>query len=276
MKHLFEQLPLKHLRRRAVAQHPALVEQQGGVRELSRQVQFVAYQHHGVLLLARQLPHQPQQLHLEADVQVQRRLVQQQQFRLLRQRPRQNHALLFSAREFLHQALAQVGGAGGDQGLARNLHIAGAFKPQQPHVDVSPLQHERQHPDGKQQRAFLLHHGDAPRPLPPGQGSHRPTVQQHGPAFRRQQPGQQLQQRGLARGVGPDDGQQLAAADGEVHRLEPKLPVAERDSPRFQRHRCGLPMRGQLGCHLLSFVLGRLFRRRSLRGNGRAQPRTPQ
>ena len=88
------------------------------------------HDHDGVAILLRQLAQAFEQFHLRADVQMQRGLVEQDQPRLLRQRPRQNHALFFAAGKFAHRALRQMlrahlrEGVAGDFDVLRDSQIA--------------------------------------------------------------------------------------------------------------------------------------------------------
>ena len=121
-----------NLRGRAHAQTLALVQQHDAVGKFRRQIQFVRHHQHRVAVLIRQPPQAPQQFHFAADIQMLRGLIQQQQRRLLRQRPRQNHALLFAAGKMVHPAIAQRIRAHLRERVSRQQAILLGFESQSP------------------------------------------------------------------------------------------------------------------------------------------------
>ena len=125
--------------------------------------EFVRHDDHRVPVLVSQPPQPPQQFHFAADIEVLRGLIEQQQGRLLRQRPRQNHALLLTAGKLIHPAVAQRIGADLRQRISGEQAIFLRFKAQTAAVRIAALQHVFPHAQRKQQFAFLLHQRDALR-----------------------------------------------------------------------------------------------------------------
>ena len=108
LENLLEQFAVVHLGGRANPQAFAAMQQHRLVGEFRRQVQLVRNHHYGVPILFRQLAQPLQEANLSADIEVQSGLVQQQQQRLLRQRPSQSDALLFPTRDLVYPAVPEM------------------------------------------------------------------------------------------------------------------------------------------------------------------------
>ena len=108
LENLFEQIALVHARRRANAQAFAPLQEDNLVRVLADQIEFVRDDHYGVTIFNSKPPQRFKQIHLRPDIQMQCRLIQQKQQRLLRERPRQNHSLLFSTGNLVHPTVAKM------------------------------------------------------------------------------------------------------------------------------------------------------------------------
>ena len=80
-----------------------------------------------------------------------------------------------------------------------------------------------------QEREVLEDEADAEDPEPPpfavGQLADRDPVDGHAAGARRDDPGDQVEQRGLARPARPDDRDRLAVADGELGQAQTVVPV---------------------------------------------------
>src|SRR2546427_5979952 len=133
------------------------------VGKLCRQVQFMRDDDHRIAVGVGQLAQPVEQVHLGADVQMKRGLVQKQEQRLLRQRPRQNHALFFTAGNLLKQPIAQIPRADLPQRVLRDGNVGGCLEAQPALVGMAALQDELPCAHRIQELAFLLHHGDALR-----------------------------------------------------------------------------------------------------------------
>ena len=139
-------------------------------------------------------------------------LIEQQHQRLLRQRARQHDALLFSAGDLVHPAIAQMLGADLRQRVAGDGEILVALKPERAAVRVASLQHVVAGAHRKHQRAFLLHEGDALRASARVEPAGLEAVQLDAAGQRRDGAGHQAQQRGFAAGIGSEDGHEFALA----------------------------------------------------------------
>ncbi len=126
----------------------------------------MCHDHDGVLILLGQLPQAFEQFHLRANIEMQRRLVEQNQPRLLRQRPRQDDALFFAAGKLPNRPAGQMLGAHLRERVARDRDIFRCREAQRPAIRVPPLQDKITSPRGVQDGAFLVHHRDSLRASP--------------------------------------------------------------------------------------------------------------
>jgi len=141
-KNLLEQLPLIDDGRRADSQARPVVQQHNLVGEFRRERKFVRHDHDGVFVLFGKLPQSFEQFHLRADIEMQRRLIEQNQPRLLRQRTRQDNALLFAAGQFPNRPVGEVLGTHLRERVTCNRDVFGAREMQRPAVRMAPLQNE--------------------------------------------------------------------------------------------------------------------------------------
>ena len=165
-KNLLEQLALVHGSGRSDAQAASVLQQHNLIRKFRGEREFVGYKHDGVAIFLSQLPQPLQQFHLRTDVQVQRGLVKQDQPRLLRQRPRQNHALLLAAGKLAHSAAREMLRAHLSKRVARDFDVFLAGKSQRVPIWIAALQNKisgQRRIDG---RTFLVDHGDTLRARP--------------------------------------------------------------------------------------------------------------
>jgi hypothetical protein len=163
---LLEQLPLVHRGRRPDAQASAVVQQYNLVGEFRSQRQFVRHDHDGVFILFRQLPQAFEQFHLRADIEMQRGLVEKNQPRLLRQRSRQDDALLFAPGKFPNRPACKVLSANLCECIAGNCDVLRSCEAQRPSVRVPPLQDKISCPGRIEDGALLVHNCDALRASP--------------------------------------------------------------------------------------------------------------
>src|ERR1700682_2919424 len=163
LENLFEQFALVNACRGADAQTPAALHQDDLIGILRREVQFVRYDHDGVAILRREPPESIQQADLRGDIQVESGLIEQQKQRLLSQSAREDHALLFSAGNLVHPAVAEIGGTNLGEGVFRDYDIVFRFEPQGAPMGMTALQDKFPGARGEKQSALLLDHGDALR-----------------------------------------------------------------------------------------------------------------
>src|ERR1700682_447744 len=120
----------------------------------------------GVAILFSEMAQALQQIDLRANIEVQSGLIEEKQARLLGQGPRENNPLLFTTRNFVEQAVAQMGGANLGKRILHDGGVFGPFKAQAAAIRMAALHDEIPSANRKQQRAFLLDHGDALGPSP--------------------------------------------------------------------------------------------------------------
>src|ERR1700692_4417316 len=94
---------------------------------------------------------------------MQRWLIEQDQSWLLRQRARQNDALLLAAGKFIHRAIGQVLRAYLRESLLSDDHIFFRGEPQSAGIRMASLQNVVTGNRGVNHRRFLLHHSDTLR-----------------------------------------------------------------------------------------------------------------
>ena len=158
-------------------------------------------------------PHQllqnVQKLQLSAQVQEGGGLVQDQDFRLLTDGPGQQHPLPLAIADLIEGGVPQFQGADPLQGRPHRRPVPRAEDPQPPGIGIAaggghlPAGHPiRLCPAGH-------HHRQAPGDLPLAQPDDVPAQQADLPAQQAQLPDQAVQNRGFARAVWPDEGQDL-------------------------------------------------------------------
>ena len=123
LENLFEQFALIDGGRRANAQATAALHQEDLVGILGGEIQFMGYHNYGVAVVRRKATKSIEEANLRGDVEVQRGLVEQQKQRTLREGASENHALLFSAGELVHPAIAELGGADLYEGVLRYEYV---------------------------------------------------------------------------------------------------------------------------------------------------------
>src|SRR5581483_155489 len=210
----------KDLPRRA-DRDDALVEHRQPIAELGGLRQVVRRDDDGLALVA-QRPEQVQQQCLGGRVHARERLVEQQHRAALRQRARQEDALLLAAGQLADLGAPLVGHSQPLERGERHLAVAPARAAEQPQVRLAPEQHHLLDRDREApvDLAALRRVGDA-RPRRAVEG---PAVERDGAAQARHEAKHRLEQRALARAVRPEQPDDLAAGARQRG-------VVERDPP---------------------------------------------
>ena len=174
---------------------------------------------------------------LVAEVEARGRLVHDQDGRLLRKRPGDQHELALAAGEPRVVGVGQVldvqSGQCGAGGLAIGLARLGEeSEPRGPaHQD------DLQGGIGEGRRVGLGHIGDPAGNFGPGEAGERLPGQEHPPALRRQQSEQRLEQRSLAGTVGAEQAEHRAGAGRERDARPDLVPrITDREITRLERH----------------------------------------
>ena len=84
----------------------------------------MGHHHDRVAVFSRQAAQRVKQPDLRSDVQMERRLIQQQEKWLLRQRARQDDTLFFSAGNFVHPTVTQLRGADLSESVFCDQHVS--------------------------------------------------------------------------------------------------------------------------------------------------------
>ena len=199
MENLFEQLALINAGRGADAQAAATLHKNDVIRILSREIQFVRYDDHGVAVFGREPAQRVEQADLRGDVEMQRRFVKQQEQGLLCQSAGENNALFFAAGDLIHPPVGEFGRANLRESVFCNNHVVRRLEAQRAAMRMAALKNKFPDTHGKEQAAFLLNHGDA---LGARAGAERvsdESVEQNAPRQGMENSGDQLKQSGLDR-----------------------------------------------------------------------------
>ena len=109
LKNLFENFALEHRCRRTNAKTFSPLQKHDLVGVFARKIKLVRDDDNGVAVLRGEPAQGFEKIHLGADIEVQRRLVEKQEEWLLGESAGENHALLFAAGDLIHGAIAQIG-----------------------------------------------------------------------------------------------------------------------------------------------------------------------
>ena len=168
-------------------------------------------------------------LHLIADVQIGRRLVQNEDFRLLRDRHRNPRPLALAARERGQDAVLQRGEAGQCERAVDDVRIRLRQPAAEFRVGIPAVGDQRAHVDVGRRLVDLRKIGDLLRQLLRRVFAEPAVAEDHLAPFGRDRLGYGFQHRGLAAAVLADDGDDLPARNVHVQRAENLLfAVADR------------------------------------------------
>ncbi len=158
--------------------------------------------HHRDLAFGRNHAHDLQHLELVLDIKIARRLIEEENLRLLGERPRDQHALPFSAGELVKLTKRKLLQPHQGDRLGDDLFVLGTDPPA--YVRPAPQQHGVEDRDRERMRSALRHvahgAGDLLQPDP----AHILSGDDHDAAFRLQYPVDALEERCLAGAVRPD------------------------------------------------------------------------
>ena len=111
LKQCAERFGGHHFARGAACDQASVFDQSHAIGEFCGQIDLVRDNQRAVVPLPSQTADEVEQRKLMRDVGVGRRFVEQQQSRLLRQRPGERDALAFSARQLVEPAVREIGRA---------------------------------------------------------------------------------------------------------------------------------------------------------------------
>ena len=144
---------------------------------------------------------------LQAVLQIEegRRLIQEDEARLLSQGPGDQGALPLAAAEAPEGPILQPLEIHLAQRVTRRGEVPRTLEPQQPQVRGASHQHHLDDAEVEKDLRLLRHQGQQARPRAGAQGAHRAPGEGHPAAVRRQEPAQDPEERRLAGAVGTDD-----------------------------------------------------------------------
>jgi hypothetical protein len=230
--------PVVDLLRRTHLLDPAAVHHHHPIRQLQGLLLVVGHEHAGQAHVVVQAPQPAAQLLAHLGVQRAERLVQQQHARLDGERARQRHPLPLAARELRRVApreVVELHEAEQLRHLRADLRLHGS-RAARPHPE--PEGHILEYRHVAKQRVVLEHEPD--RALADRAPARVLAVEQHPPRGRELQPGDDPEQRRLARAGRPEQRHQLARLHREAHPVERGEPVeALHDVADLDGHRFG-------------------------------------
>ena len=196
--------------------------------------------------LAVQPLHQIEQRRLAGDVQVVRRLVQQQDLRLLRQRHRQHDPLALPPRELPERPPRQRRRPHRRQRPLRDPPVRRRVAAQPVDIGAATQQHQLLYLKVEGDLQSLRHQRDPARQRPLVGGPPRPPADQHLPRLRLQGAAQQPQDRALAGAVRPQQSRAFPRRHGQRQPPQHRRPSVGELHPRQLEGRRG-PLRTHSG-----------------------------
>ena len=142
LKNLFEQFALKDSCGWPNAKTFALLKKSDLVGVLAGEIQFVRDDDNCIAICGCKAAQRFEQINLRADIEMQRRLIQKEKQRLLREGARQNDALLFAAGDLIHQAVAEMFGADLGKRVACDEDVFFGFESKHAVVGMSSLENK--------------------------------------------------------------------------------------------------------------------------------------
>ncbi len=207
--------------------------------------------------LIAQAPDRAQQGDLVGQVQVQGRLVEQQQLRLLGKRHRHQQPLALAAGELLHRAIGQLGGIGVVEGALNRGLVLGRRAEEAPGVRRATHRHQLGDPKAARQLQLLRQHCHPSGKRLAAPGRHRKAVEANLTGGGYQRAGEAAQQGRLAAAVGAEQRNQLAMGQRQVHPMQHLTPPAARKCvPGLQAdRRRQLPGCAASRCHEIAAIV---------------------
>jgi hypothetical protein len=187
---------------RSLPQHPPIAEQQDVVGEPGGEIGIVEHRHRGQASLHAG-PYPLQQRHLMVQVEEGGRLIEEEQLRLLGQRPGRQEEAPFAAGERGDDAPREVGNLERLQRPAGHCQVVCPGKPPGPEVRSASHQHQLQAGEAGVPLERLRHPGHPPGEVPPVPVGQWPTEEPDLPGDWTEHTQHGAEQGALSRAVGP-------------------------------------------------------------------------
>ena len=226
-----------HLARRALGDDPPGVQRDEVVGVAGGQVEVVQHHHDGGAAALVEVGEEVEHLDLVGDVEVRRRLVEQQQVGALGERHRDPHPLALAAGQLVDDAVGQVEGVGEGRAPRRpRPRPRPVHRPKAPWCGWRPRRDEVGDRDALGRDRVLREQPQRAGDLLGREPVDRLAVEQHRAGARAQQPRQPAEQGGLAAGVGARRSTViLPVRDPQVEvAYDVGVAVAERQGARLQ------------------------------------------
>ena len=228
-----EQRLAQHRLRRAHGDLAAGGQEQQPVAHLGGEVQVVGDEQDRDAALAVQSAQQGGRLRLVPEIEVGRRLVEDEEPRLLGERPRHRRALALAAAQAVEPLRGELEHAGRLHRGAGALPVGRALEVALGRVRIAPHQDQLLDRERELGRHALRDHGDPARELGRAPVRQRPPLEEDPAGVGRKHPGEQADQRRLAGAVRAEHADDLAGPDLERE-------VGEAEGARLARPRRGI------------------------------------
>ena len=186
---------------------------------------------YGQSALVSQSRQQLEDVDLMVDVEVRRRLIQQQDVRVLGQRARDVDPLLLAARQVGHEAPGQVGRVRRTETVVNHGPVASTLPLPTAQVGRAPHEHGLEHGEVEQLVPPLGHHRDGAGQLAPRVGLERAAVDRHMALPQGNDTGEGSHQGALAAAIRPEHSEELARAQLQVQPSEHVVTVVAGAQP---------------------------------------------
>ena len=227
---------------RPLAAHPAFAHEHEPVAVDGGQVQVVEHRQDGQAALAAERMHDVVHAGLMAQVQMGRRLVEEQHLRLLRERARHKDPLALATREPIDRSVLEVRDLELCHCGTRDRQVLRAREAEPRQMRRAPHQHHLQRRERKLECRILRHDGEETCDLGATARRERLAVEAYAAARGREHAGQQPKERRLAAAVRTDEPDDLAPRDREADVVQHRAPaVGEADALGLEPRRHPVP-----------------------------------
>src|SRR5499433_2201679 len=211
---------LQHLVRRAARHRPATGEEEQPVRHLGGEIEIVGDEENAQSFVSMEPPQERDAFRLITQIQVRSGLVENEEARLLGERPREDNTLPLAAREPLQRLRGEGFHVREGHSLARDQEIGAALEESCGSVGKASHEHELLHGVRKALGHVLGHHGDPASHRSAIEAGGRLAIDHDGAARGLEHAREETDHRRLSRCVRPDETQHLAGFQGEAQFAE--------------------------------------------------------
>ena len=168
------------------------------------------------------------------DVEVGRRLVEEEHPRFLRERAREQHALPLAAGDAVERPVLEPADVEAHHRVPGDREVARAGEAERAEIRRAPHEHDLERRERELEDGILRHDREPARTLATAERGERDAVELDDAGGGRDRAGQDAHERRLPAPVGSDDADDLSRRDGEVDRVQ-HGGIAVRERDRFRR-----------------------------------------